>query len=125
MKNINDCLLQVSMLLENTFNPVSKDGTWSIKHTINGNVLTLKYTTIMQYNDEHTLRLQVAKEREMAVQLLGETISKLRKDYKAKTSETLKTEVRSGADDIEIIHATAQYPRKVAYYRHHIPIVIG
>lgn len=124
MKNINDCLLHISALLENTFNPVSKDGTWSIKHAINGNVLTLKYTTIMQYNDEHTLRLQVAKEREMAVQLLGETLDKLKKDYKARTSEALKVEVRPGSDDIEIIHATAQYPRKVAYYRHHVPVVI-
>lgn len=125
MKNINDCLLHVSSILENTFNPVSKDGTWSIKHAINGNVLTLKYTTIMQYNDEHTLRLQVAKERDMAMQLLGETLDRLKREYKTRTTETLIAEVGAGADDIEIIHATAQHPRKVAYYRHHIPIVIG
>jgi len=124
MKNINDCLLQVSALLENTFNPCSKDGTWSIKHSINGNILTLKYSTIMQYNDDQTLRLQIAKEREMAIQLLGETCEKLRKDYKTKTNETLKMEIKTGNDDIEIIHATNQLPRKVAYYRHQLPIFI-
>jgi hypothetical protein len=124
MNEPKDTLLHISALLENTFNPCSKDGTWSIKHSINGNVLTLKYSTIMQYNEDYTLRLQVEKEREMAIQLIKEAVDQLKKDFKIKTGNSCKLQPGQGQDDIEVIQANAQLARKVAYYRYNLSFTV-
>ena len=108
----------IARLLDNTYEPVSQSGTYSIKHSLHGNRLVLKYITIVHFASEQALKPQVAAAHEQAHQLISEKISKLKKEYKEKVGTALKLEDRGGDDNIEIIQSTSNSLRKVAYYRY-------
>lgn len=116
----NDCLLIVSSILENTYRPVSKDGTYSIKHSISGDNLILKFMTVMHYSEDSSMKTQIDRSRLQAQQLIKETCANLKKEYKEKTGQTLKIKAQDGQDDIEIVSSTSQSVRKVAYYRYNV-----
>lgn len=115
----------VARLVDNTYNPVSKSGTYSLKGTMHGNRLVLKFQTIVNFASEQSLRPQVQTAREHAQQLIKDFISNLKKNYKDKTDESLKIEDKGGDDNIEVIQATSNSPRKVAYYRYNQDLVIS
>lgn len=118
----NDCLMLCSSILDNTFRPVSKDGTYSIKHSVQGDVLMLKFMTIIHYAEEGTLRKQMEASCEQAKQLIKQTCSDLKSEYKRTTGETLKFETLQGTDDLEIISTSFYSPKKSAYYRYTLPL---
>ena len=120
----NDCMLILSTILENTYKPISKDGTYSIKHAINGESLFLKFMTIMHYSEDTSLKLNLDRSRLQAQQLIKETCENLKKEYKEKTSDNLKLKLHEGQDDVEIISSTSQSVRKVAYYRYNVLVEI-
>ena len=108
----------IGKILDDTYSPVSKSGTYSLKHSLHGNRLILKYMTIVHFAAEETLRPQVASALDQAHQLISDKIKKLKKAYKDKTGETLKVESRDGDDNVEIIQSTSNSLRKIAYYRY-------
>jgi len=108
----------VGRLVDNTYAPVSKSGTYSIKTSMQGENLVVKFSTIVNFASEAALRPQVQSAKEHAVQLIKEFISNLKKDYKSESGETLKVEDIGGDDNIEIIQSTSNSPRKIAYYRY-------
>ena len=110
-------LERVARLADTTYSPVSKSGTYSLKASLHGNMLTLKYSTIVNFASENALRPQAAAAKEQAIQLIKDFMSKLKKDYKDSSGEALKTKDLSGDDNIEVIQATSNALRKVAYYR--------
>ena len=81
-------------------------------------VLTLKFQTIVNFASEQSLRPQVQSSKEHAVQLIKDFLDNLKKTYKNETGEALKIEDKGGDDNIEIIQATSNSLRKVAYYRY-------
>ena len=115
----------VARLVDNTYEPVSKSGTYSLKGSMHGNQLTLEFKTIVNFASEQSLRPQVQSAKEHAVQLMKEFIANLKKDFKEKSEETLKVEDKGGDDNIEIIQATSNSPRKIAYYRYNQTLEIG
>lgn len=108
----------VSRLVDNTYNPVSKSGTYSLKGSMHGNRLVLKFQTIVNFASEQSLRPQVQGAKDHAQQLIKEFLDNLKKSYKKETDETLKLEDKGGDDNIEIIQATSNSLRKIAYYRY-------
>ncbi len=125
IKNVNkdwrhlkmDKLERVARLADNTYNPVTKTGTYSIKTSMSGNRLVVKFSTIVNFASESALRPQVTAAREHAIGLIKSFLDTLKKDYKKATEESLKIKDVNSADNIEIIQATSNSPRKVAYYR--------
>lgn len=117
----NDCLVLCSSMLDNTFRPVSKDGTYSIKHSVQGDVLMLKFMTIIHYAEEGTLRKQMEAACDQAKQLIKQTCSDLKSEYKRATGEALRLEALQGNDDLEIISTSFYSPKKSAYYRYTLP----
>jgi predicted nucleic acid-binding protein len=114
-------MLIVSSILENTYKPVSKDGTYSIKHSISGDSVILKFMTVMHYTEDSSMKIQLDRARSQAQQLIKETCENLRREYKEKTGETLKLKLQeNGRDDVELISSTSQSVRKVAYYRYNV-----
>ena len=108
----------VARLVDNTYNPVSKSGTYSLKASMHGSRLVLKFQTIVNFASEHSLGPQVQSAREHAQQLIKEFLSNLKKAYKENTDEALKIEDKGGDDNIEVIQSTSNSLRKVAYYRY-------
>ena len=111
-------LILVNQLLDNTYEPASKSGTYSIKHSMSGSRVVINYTTIVHFASEQSLRPQVESARDHARQLIKETIDNLKKSFKSKTDEALKYEDKGEQDNEELIQSTSNSPRKVAYYRY-------
>jgi len=121
----NDCLIICSSLLDNTFSPVSNDGTLSIKHSIEGDTLILKFMTVLHYAEEGTLQKQMSAACDQAKQLIKQTCNDLKSNYKKTTGETLKLSPQQGSDDLEIVSTSFYSPKKSAYYRYNLPIKIS
>lgn len=107
----------ISRLIDNTYNPASKTGSYSLKGHIAGDMLVLRFKTIVHFASEQTLRPQVQSAKEHSVGLMKDFLSRLKKKYKEASGESLKIKESKNDDNIEIIQATSNSPRKVAYYR--------
>ena len=93
------------------------DGIVAIAHTLQGNVLTLRYSTVVYFASENSLRDQVRLFAEESMVRLNDKVANVKKQFKDMTGETLKVTELSNRDDVEMIQATSLSPRKVAYYR--------
>ena len=93
----------------------SASGTSSIKYSMQGDLLTLKYTRVVHFASEQALRVQVDRYTEEAVDILGKYLTEVKKIFKEATGEALKVKDIRGEDDIEMISHLSS--RKVAYYR--------
>lgn len=94
----------------------SVDGTYSIKYDLSQNKLVLKFTTLVHFASETSLKPQVEAANNQAIQLCDAKVSNLKKSFKATVGETLKLEDLGGNDSFELIQPNG--PRKVAYYRY-------
>jgi hypothetical protein len=108
----------IHKILDDTYSPVSKSGTYSLKHSMHGNRLVLNYSTIVHFASEHALRPQVEVAKDQARQLIKEKVARLKKDYKDVAEESLKYDDAGEQDNIELIQSTSNSLRKVAYYRY-------
>ncbi len=108
----------ISRLLDDTYTPVSKSGTYSLKYSLHGSRLTLKYMTIVNFVSDTALRPQIASALDQAQQLIADKFSRLKKDYKENAGQPLKFEDRGDDDNIEVIQSTSNSVRKIAYYRY-------
>ena len=109
----------VGQVLENHWGTQSSpDGTWSITYDLAGDLLTLKYKTIVHFASERSLNPQVAEQNRVAITLVNEKLAEVKKFYKDVAGTALKTTDIGGNDDVELISMSATSPRKVAYYRY-------
>jgi len=105
-------------LIDTTFGKSSsRDGSYSIKCKQAGENLLMNYTMIVHFATEHALREQVIRCADEAKQRLTECLSLLKTDFEAATGSTLTAKKESTADNVELISATSNSPRKIAYYR--------
>lgn len=108
----------IHKILDNTYEPASKSGTYSLKHSMHGNRVVLNYSTIVHFASEQSLRPQVEVARDQARQLMKEKVKNLKKEFKDHSDSSLKYDDKGEQDSIELIQSTSNSPRKVAYYRY-------
>jgi hypothetical protein len=107
----------IGQVLDTTFGRESSpDGTFSIKYTMEGDSLILKYTTIVYFASESALKPQIDMAHNQAIQLINAKLSEAKSAVKDATGSTLKTVDIGGSDNIELIQPHG--PRKIAYYRY-------
>ena len=70
------------------------NGTYSLRHSMQGGSLTLKYSTIVYFASEQSLNEQLSRQKEMAVQRMDESISNLKKSFRSESGKTLKLKNR-------------------------------
>mgnify|MGYP003627140031 CR=1 FL=1 len=106
-------------ILNSTFGKSStvKSPTVSIKGSLSGNNLELKYTTIIHLASERNLRDQVKKFEEESIKLLSDYIKMCKKEFKGGSGRTLKLKEIGSNDSVEVITTSPYAPRKTAYYR--------
>ena len=115
--NFNDVNV-LGNLIDTTFGKSSsRDGSYSIKCKQAGENLVLNYTMIVHFATEHALREQVIRCTDEATQRLTEYLTLLKKEFKAEAGSALNTTKSSTSDNVELISATSNSPRKIAYYR--------
>tara|TARA_R100000008_G_C3475763_1_gene111283 strand:- start:71 stop:436 length:366 start_codon:yes stop_codon:yes gene_type:complete len=110
-------LKTLHQISDNFYEP-DQTGTISLKVIIEGNSMTLKYSTIVHFAEERSLQMQVQRANEQALQLIDSKIADLKSKYREQAGETLQVEDLGGKDHLELISATANSARKVAYYRY-------
>jgi len=96
--------------------PSSPDGTYSVTYDLAGNILTLKFTTVVHFADERGLRPQIDAANNQAIQMIDAKMSNVKEAFKSVTDTTFKTEDLGGKDNLELVQP--QGPRKIAYYRY-------
>jgi len=113
-------------LIDTTFGKSSSPtGAHSIKCSLAGETLTLKYTTVVHFASDTDLQMQVSRCAEEATQRLNAFLTDLKKAFKVESGNTLKTTKGPLSDNVELISATSNSPRKIAYYRMNLTITIG
>ncbi len=113
-------------LINTTFGKSSSpDGTYSIKCDLGGTNLTMKYSTIVHFASEASLQQQVVRCAEEATQRLNAKLAEIKKEFKAKSGNTFKATKGNTDDNVELIQATSNSARKIAYYRMNVALEIG
>jgi hypothetical protein len=113
----NDCLAVVHRLVDNTYEPADQKGTFSLKSSVQGNLLVLKFMTVVHFAGERPMEPQTKQCKEHAAQLFNDAIRKLKSDYKQETKDALKVKALNTDYDFEMLQSTASSLRKVAYFR--------
>ena len=96
--------------------PSSPDGTYSVTYDLAGNILTLKFTTVVHFAGEKGLRPQIDLAHNQAIQMIDAKMASVKEAFKLVSGTSFKTEDLGGKDDLELVQP--QGPRKIAYYRY-------
>lgn len=113
----NDCLAVVQRLVDNTYEPADQKGTFSLKSSLQGKLLVLKFMTVVHFAGERPMEPQTKQSKEHAAQLFNKTIRKLKDEYEQETDQKLKVKALNTDYNFEMLQSTASSLRKVAYFR--------
>ena len=98
---------------------------YGITAKLHGSLLEIKYQTVVHYNSSDGLATQKKEHERESVDVLNQGIAEAKRQFREAAGRTLKLKEVSSADDVELISATANNPRKIAYYRRHITFEIN
>ena len=98
---------------------------FSVKNTIQGDVLTLTYTTITNIVMGINPRDQVREQERESVEILKDFVKNTEKAFKQATGKSLKLKEIGSDDSIEMISMSPHNPKRTAYYRRKTSLKIG
>ena len=107
----------VQQILDTTYSHPSKSASYSLKHSLNGNILELKYGTFVHFASEQGLHKQMSMLRDRSSQIIDDVLAGLKSQFRELADSSLKIDDKGGKDDLELVSATANSLRKVAYYK--------
>jgi hypothetical protein len=96
----------------------------SVTCSMHGDVLTLKYLTVVHFAADSALRAQVERVNYESIEILTKCVADLKKQFKEATGSSLKLKEASNNDSLEVIAATNLSPRRVAYYRRQVTLQV-
>lgn len=94
----------------------------SVTCSLGDGIITLKYMTIVHFAAERALRDQVARINQESIQVLTKCAEDMKSTFKEETGDTLRLKETSNKDSLEMIVATNNSPRRVAYYRRQVTL---
>ena len=95
----------------------SEKGDVSVTASLEGDMLCMKYLSVVQFASEQSLRDQADRFAQESVKVLNDAVSSIKKQFKEKTGETLRLKEESSSDNVEVVSGSIHSPRKIAYYR--------
>lgn len=114
MLNIEE-IRALGQATETTFGYSSSDR--KLTSRLNGDVLELQYMTVVHFAGELALSQQLEARREEANQLFTDGLKRIKAEFKDSVDRALTTKEINRDDDVELISATSNSPRKIAYFR--------
>ena len=91
--------------------------TMSIKTSLSGNIMTVRYTTIVHFASEQAMSQQMDIFSDESAKLTNDYMKNVRKEFKELTGRALKVKQLESNDSVEITYTSPYSPRKIAYYR--------
>ena len=119
-----NCLGQI---IDTTFGRSSTvaSPTQSVKCSLAGDSLTVRYTTIIQLMSEQDKRDQVKRSEDESIKICDDYMKNLKKNFKESAGRSLKVKQLDTSDSVEIITTSPYNPKKMAYYRRIVSFEIG
>jgi len=99
--------------------------TLKVTHSLQGDRLDLKISQIVHFSSEQSLREQVRQLAPSCNDIFSDALKKIKAEFKEATDRTLKVKELGRDDDVELISATSNSPRKIAYYRSFLKLEIS
>jgi hypothetical protein len=96
----------------------------SVTCSTNGDTLTLKYMTVVHFAAESALRAQADRVSHESIEILGKCVADLKSKFKEATGSAIKLKEVSNKDSLEVIVATNNSARRVAYYRRQVTLQV-
>jgi hypothetical protein len=96
----------------------------SVTCSMHGDILTLKYLTVVHFAADSALRAQVERVNYESIEILTKCVADLKKQFKEATGSSLKLKEASNNDSLEVIAATNLSPRRVEYYRSQVTLQV-
>lgn len=93
------------------------NGNMKLTHRLEGDRLELQMQSIVHFDGSRSLQPQVMREREIANQIFKDALTKIKDQFKDTAGRAITIKETSRDDDVEVIQATSNVPRKVAYFR--------
>ena len=84
---------------------------------MNGEVLELQLMTIVHFASELALSQQLPAQRDYANEVFKSELKRIKEEFKLSTDRALVTKEISRDDNVELISATSNSPRKIAYFK--------
>jgi hypothetical protein len=111
-------------IVETTWGKSGESNGRSVSASLQADVLTLKFTTIVHFAAENALRIQVERLAAESMDVLSGRVKTLKAEFKEATGKTLSIKELSNRDNIELISSTSNSPRKIAYYRRNLSVTV-
>lgn len=92
---------------------------------LQGDVLELQLMTVVHFAGEAALSQQLEAQRDYANQLFKEQLKRIKEEFKGSTERALVTKEVSRDDDLELVSATSNSPRKIAYFRANVKLQVS
>ena len=108
---------------ETTWGYTSSDRKLTSK--MNGEVLELQLMTVVHFASELALSQQLTAQRDYANDIFKSELKRIKEEFKESTDRALVTKEIDRDDDVELISATSNSPRKIAYYRANIKLQVS
>lgn len=96
----------------------------SVTCSMHNDSITLKYLTVVHFAAESAMRDQVARINHESIQILTKCVDDIKKSFKEETGDSLRLKETSNKDSLEMIVATNNSPRRVAYYRRQVTLQV-
>ena len=113
-------------ILNTSFGGAStRDAGYGITTSLAGNLLTLKYATVVYFNSSDGLATQKKEQERQSNEMLQKKLTEVKKEFRQESGRALKIKEVNNNDDVELISASAPSERKIAYYRRQIVFEIS
>ena len=105
-------------IINDTFGKsTTRDAGYGIKTTLGGNILSLRYTTIVHFNSSEGLLTQKKEYERQSNEMLNKKLAEIKSEFRELSGRAIKIKEVSKTDDVELVSASAYSERKIAYYR--------
>lgn len=92
---------------------------------LQGDVLELQLLTVVYFAGEKALSQQLNAQRQSANDVFTEQLKRIKSEFKELAGRALVAKEIERDDDIELISATSNSPRKIAYYRSKVKLQVS
>lgn len=96
----------------------------SVTCSMAGDTLTLKFMTVVHFAAESSLRDQSDRISRESIEILSKCVADLKVKFKEATDSSIKLKELSNKDSLEVIVATNNSARRVAYYRRQVTLQV-
>lgn len=94
-----------------------KTASYSVKFSLQGNVLTASYAAIVNFGTEKEMALMKQRYSEESIDIIDAAMKNVKAAYKELSGKALVAKQYASSDSIEIINFNVHNPKRTAYYR--------